>query len=317
MGEVRCVDERIDAVRAFNRFYTQKIGVLGAGLLESKYTLTEVRVLHEIANREGPLASDLVRDLGLDAGYLSRILAAFQQRGWIRRERSQADARKSHLRLTAKGAKVFGSLDGRARDQIRDLLEPLSSEQQQQLQEHLRSVEALLGRARPTAAEVTLREHGPGDMGWIVQRHGLLYAREHGWGREFEALVAEICAGFLRNFDPSGERCWIAERNGMPVGCVMLVRHAHTVAKLRLLIVEPSERGAGTGRKLVAECVEFARRAGYRTLTLWTQSVLTAARRVYESAGFRLVNSEPHASFGTELIGETWELCLRETKSGR
>ncbi|WP_437809481.1 bifunctional helix-turn-helix transcriptional regulator/GNAT family N-acetyltransferase [Sorangium sp. So ce1078] len=316
MGELRAIDERIDTVREFNRFYTQKIGVLGGGLLDSKYTLTEVRVLYEIANREGPLASDLVRDLGLDAGYLSRILAAFQQRGWIKRERSQADARKSHLRLTAKGAKVFGSLDGRARDQIRELLGPLSSEQQQQLQEHLRGVEALLGRAQPTAAEVTLREHGPGDMGWIIQRHGVLYAREFGWGREFEALVAEICAGFLRNFDPSGERCWIAERNGAPVGCVMLVRHSSTVAKLRLLLVEPSERGTGIGRKLVAECVEFARRAGYRTVTLWTQSILTAARRIYESAGFRLVNAEPHTSFGAELVGETWELSLRAARSG-
>ncbi|XXX74566.1 helix-turn-helix domain-containing GNAT family N-acetyltransferase [Sorangium sp. So ce134] len=317
MGELRAVDERIDAVRAFNRFYTQKIGVLGGGLLDSKYTLTEVRVLYEIANREGPLASDLVRDLGLDAGYLSRILAAFQQRGWIERERSQADARKSHLWLTAKGAKVFGSFEGRARHQIRELLGPLSSEQQRELQEHLRSVQALLGHARPAAAEVTLREHGPGDMGWIIQRHGALYAREYGWNHDFEALVAEICAGFLRSFDPSGERCWIAERNGAPVGCVMLVRHSRAVAKLRLLLVEPSERGSGIGRKLVAECVEFARRAGYRTVTLWTQSLLTAARRMYEGAGFRLVKSEPHTSFGAELVGETWELCLGETKSGR
>ncbi|WP_437753657.1 bifunctional helix-turn-helix transcriptional regulator/GNAT family N-acetyltransferase [Sorangium sp. So ce1389] len=317
MGELHAIDRRIDTVRKFNRFYTRKIGVLGEGLLDSKYTLTEVRILHEIANREGPLASDLVRDLGLDAGYLSRILAVFQQRGWIKRERSQADARKSHLRLTAKGAKVFGSLDSRARDQIRELLGPLSSEQQQQLEEHLRGVEALLGHAQPTAAEVTLREHGPGDMGWIIQRHGALYAREYGWTQEFEALVAEICAGFLRSFDPSGERCWIAERNGVPVGCVMLVRHTRTVARLRLLLVEPSVRGSGIASKLVAECVEFARRAGYRTVTLWTQSILTAARRIYENAGFRLVKSEPHTSFGARLVGETWELSLRETKSGR
>ncbi|WP_437722212.1 bifunctional helix-turn-helix transcriptional regulator/GNAT family N-acetyltransferase [Sorangium sp. So ce861] len=317
MGELRPVDERIDAMREFNRFYTQKIGVLGGGLLDSEYTLTEVRVLYEIAHREGPLASDLARDLGLDAGYLSRILAAFQRRGWIERERSEADARKSHLRLTAKGAKVFRSLDGRARDQIRALLGPLSSEQQRALQEHLRSVQALLGHARPTAAEVTLREHGPGDMGWIIQRHGALYARGYGWNQDFEALVAEICAGFLRNFDPSGERCWIAERNGVPVGCVMLVRHSRAVAKLRLLLVEPSERGSGIGRRLVAECVEFARHAGYHTVTLWTQSILTAARRMYESAGFRLVKSEPHTSFGAELVGETWELSLREAKRAR
>src|SRR5262245_8502486 len=302
-------DAHIDTVREFNRFYTRKIGVLGGGLLDGPYSLTEVRVLYEIANRDDALASDLVRDLGVDAGYLSRILAAFQKRAWLDRERSESDARKSHLRLTSKGRKLFASLDRRARRQVGELLGPLSSEQQEQLRNNLQNVEALLND-KPRTADIVLREHQPGDMGWIIQRHGALYASEYGWNEEFEALVAEIGAKFLRSFDPSGERGWIAQRNGLPVGCVMLVRHSRTVAKLRLLLVEPTARGAGVGLKLVAECVDFARRAGYRTVTLWTQSILTAARRIYEAAGFHLVKSEPHSNFGAKLVGETWELSF-------
>jgi DNA-binding MarR family transcriptional regulator/GNAT superfamily N-acetyltransferase len=300
----------VETVREFNRFYTQKIGVLGSGWLGSEYSLTEVRVLYEVVHRPDTVASDLVRDLGLDPGYLSRILSAFAKRGWMKRERSRSDARKSHLKLTTKGRKVFDSLDRRARDQISDLLAPLPPEQQQRLHGHLQGVQALLSRATRDAQDVILREHRPGDMGWIIQRHGALYAGEYGWTDEFEALVAEICAAFIRNLDPSCERCWIAERNGTPVGCVMLVKHSRTVAKLRLLLVEPSERGTGLGRRLVAECVEYARRMGYQTMTLWTQSILTAARRIYEAHGFRLVKSEPHESFGAKLVGETWELSL-------
>lgn len=300
----------VETVREFNRFYTQKIGVLGGGLLGSDYSLSEVRVLYEIAHRPDTVASDLVRDLGLDPGYLSRILSAFTKRGWLKRERSRSDARKSHLKLTPKGRKMFDALDRRARDQISDLLAPLQPEQQQRLHGHLQGVQALLSHAKREMQDVMLRGHRPGDMGWIIQRHGALYAGEYGWNEEFEALVAEICAAFIRKLDPSCERCWIAERNGTPVGCVMLVRHSRTVAKLRLLLVEPSERGTGLGRRLVAECIEYARRAGYQTMTLWTQSILTAARRIYEAAGFRLVKSEPHTSFGAKLVSETWELSL-------
>ena len=309
-GTGRAANRHVDAVRAFNRFYTRKIGVLGRGLLDSPYSLTEVRALYEIANRRDALASDLVRELGVDAGYLSRILAAFQQRGWLKRERSPSDARKSHLELTGKGRKVFSDLDRRARNQIGELLAPLPPEHQQRLQHHLQSAQALLGDAPRSDADVVLREQRPGDIGWITQRHGALYASEYGWNEEFEALVAEIGAKFLRNFDPARERCWIAERGGAPVGCVMLVRRSRTVAQLRLLLVEPSERGSGIGGRLVAQCVEFARQAGYRTVTLWTQSILSAARRLYEAAGFRLVESKPHTSFGAELVSETWKLSL-------
>ncbi|HKE96679.1 MAG TPA: helix-turn-helix domain-containing GNAT family N-acetyltransferase [Povalibacter sp.] len=308
---VRTTEQRIRSVREFNRFYTQRIGVLGAGHLDSEYTLTEVRVLYEIAHRERPLATDLVRDLALDAGYLSRILATFSRRGWLKRERSSNDGRKSFLHLTPKGKAAFQSLDGRARDEIGSLLAPLSSEKQVKLQGHLQNVQTLLGMAQDEKQELTLREHRAGDMGWIVHKHGALYAQEYGWNTDFEALVAEICAKFLRDYDPSGERCWIAERDGVPVGCIMLVRHSRTVAKLRLLLVDPSQRGMGVGGKLVEECLAFARAAGYRKVTLWTQSNLNAARRIYEAHGFKRVASEPHESFGAKLVAETWELSLR------
>ena len=301
----------VDAVREFNRFYTQKIGVLRAGLLDTDYTLTEVRVLYEIAHRERPLASDLVRDLALDAGYLSRILAKFARRGWLKRERSGDDARKAHLHLTAKGKTIFRSLEARARDEIGALLEPLPQEQQAQLQGHLQNVQSLLSSQVARTGALTLREHRAGDMGWIVQKHGALYTEEYGWNGEFEALVAEICAKFLRELDPAVERCWIAERDGVPVGCIMLVRHSRTVAKLRLLLVDPSQRGLGVGNKLVEECLAFARAAGYRKVTLWTQSILGAARRLYEGHGFRKVESQPHESFGAKLVAETWELDLQ------
>lgn len=311
MPSARPAAPHIDAVREFNRFYTQKIGVLRAGLLDTDYTLTEVRVLYEIAHRQRPLASDLVRDLALDAGYLSRILAKFARRGWLKRERSGDDARKAHLHLTAKGRTIFRSLEARARDEIGALLEPLPREEQARLQGHLKSVQSLLGAQPARSGELTLREHRAGDMGWIVQKHGELYAQEYGWTSEFEALVAEICARFLREFDPSGERCWIAERDGVPVGCIMLVRKSRTIAKLRLLLVDPSQRGLGVGNALVQEFLAFARAAGYRKVTLWTQSILSAARRLYEGHGFRKVESQEHESFGAKLVGETWELDLR------
>jgi DNA-binding MarR family transcriptional regulator/N-acetylglutamate synthase-like GNAT family acetyltransferase len=310
MPNARDADRHISAIREFNRFYTQKIGVLRDGLLDSEHTLAEARVLYEIAHRERPLASDLVRDLALDAGYLSRILGKFVRRGWVTRARSTDDARKSHLHLTAKGRAAFKTLDARSRDEMSGLLASLSPEKQARLQGHLSGVQSLLGSQTAPTGDLQLRQHRAGDIGWIVQKHGELYASEYGWNTDFEALVAEICARFLRELDPSGERCWIAERDGIAVGCIMLVRHSRTIAKLRLLLVDPSQRGLGVGNKLVEECLVFARAAGYRKVTLWTQSILSAARKLYEAHGFRKVGSEPHESFGTKLVAETWELDL-------
>jgi DNA-binding MarR family transcriptional regulator/N-acetylglutamate synthase-like GNAT family acetyltransferase len=302
--------QRIDSIRTFNRFYTRRIGVVGAGLLDTGYSLTEVRVLYEIAHRDEVLAADLVRDLALDAGYLSRILLRFRERGWLTRERSQADGRRSQLLLTPRGKKMAASLEARARGEIGKLLAPLPVGQQVRLQSHLESVQALLGGATAGSPGITLREHRAGDMGWIIQQHGALYTQEYGWNEQFEALVAGICVNFLRNFDPSCERCWIAECAGVAVGCIMLVRSSRTIGKLRLLLVDPSQRGRGIGDKLVTECLAFARAAGYRKIVLWTQRNLAAARRIYEAHGFKLVKSEPHDSFGAKLVGEFWELPL-------
>lgn len=298
-------------VRQFNRFYTRTIGVLGERLAGGEVSLIEARVLYEIMHGDRLLAADLVKILGVDFGYLSRILALFERRGWIKRERSENDARKSHLLLTAKGRKMYATLNQQARDEVAKLLEPLPLPQQQQLQAHLRQVQSLLNPG--PAPTVTLRTHRAGDMGWIIQRHGAVYEQEYGFNSEFEALVAEICARFLREFDAKTERCWIAELGGVPVGTVMLVRASEGVAKLRLLLVEASARGYGVGRMLVEECVSFARQAGYRSMTLWTQSNLTAARTLYQSVGFELVGSEPNTSFGPSLVAETWTLQLEKT----
>ncbi len=298
-------------IRQFNRFYTRTIGVLGNNLLGGDYSLTEVRVLYEIANGDDVTAADLVRTLGMDFGYLSRILAQFEKRGWLKRERSEDDARKSHLLLTAKGRKAFAAVNEQARDEVARLLEPLPWHQQLQLQAHLRQVQTLLS-PRPTTPAVRLRSHRAGDMGWIIQRHGALYAQEYQFNSEFEALVAEICAKFLRELDPATERCWIAELGDAPVGTIMLVRGPDGIAKLRLLLVEDTARGHGVGRMLVNECVGFAREAGYKGVTLWTQSNLLAARKLYVAAGFKLTKSEPHNSFGQSLIGETWNLLFEE-----
>ena len=301
---------RVDAVRRFNRFYTQQIGVLKRGYLESPFSLTHVRVLYELAHREKPTATELARDLGLDEGYLSRILRGFQTRGLIGRTTSEGDGRRSLLWLTAQGRKVFGPLDARARDQIGVMLKRLSTAEQSRLVTAMDTIEGLLAvRAQPRAPYV-LRPHGPGDMGWVVHRHGALYAQEYGWDEQFEALVAGIVATFIERFDPKRERCWIAEQDGQILGCVFLVKKSKTVAKLRLLLVEPKARGLGLGTRLVDECIRFARQAGYRTMTLWTNSVLHAARRIYERAGFRLVHEESHHSFGHDLVSETWELDL-------
>jgi DNA-binding MarR family transcriptional regulator/GNAT superfamily N-acetyltransferase len=305
---------RVTAVRRFNRFYTRRIGALGAGHLESPFSLTEVRVLYELAHREDPTAAEIGRELGLDAGYLSRILRGFRKRKLIATRAAPADRRRSLLALTDEGKGVFAQLDQRSSTEIEGMLRVLSGDRQRRLLGAMESIQQLLGDSSETVPSsrepYLLRPPGPGDLGWVVHRHGVLYAAEYGWDERFEALVADIVADFVRNFDPRRERCWLAEREGEIVGSVFVVRQSDEVAKLRLLLVEPSARGLGIGTRLVEECVRFARQAGYRTLVLWTNDVLHSARRIYEAAGFRLVKSEPHDSFGHGLLGQTWELTL-------
>lgn len=271
-------------------------------------------MLYELANREHAVATDLTKELGLDAGYLSRILASFKRRGLLEKRVSADDGRRSELRLTRRGTSVFASLDGRSRDDIGTQLARLPVTDQGRLAGAMATVERLLGepeaaRAGRTSSYV-LRAPRPGDYGWVVQRHGALYAEEYGWNEEFEGLVAGIVGKFVAHLDPRRERCWIAERDGTNVGCVFAVKHSPTVAKLRLLLVEPDARGLGIGKRLVQECVAFSRAAGYKKLQLWTNSVLRAARHLYEDAGFELVAEETHHSFGKDLVGETWELRL-------
>lgn len=304
------VVQRIEAVRRFNRFYTKRIGVLHEGLLRSPFSLTEARVLYELAHREKPTATELGKDLGLDAGYLSRILRGFKKRGLIDGMPSQADARQILLSLTAKGRKAFAMLNARSRHEIGAMLGSLSTAEQNRLVEAMQAIERLLGASPEPKAPYLLRPQQPGDLGWIVHRHGVLYAQEYGWDERLEALVAGIVATFVERYDPKRKRCWIAEKDGEIVGSVLLVKQSKAVAKLRLLLVEPKARGLGIGARLVGECVRFARRTGYRKITLWTHSVLHAARHIYEKAGFRLVHEEPHRSFGHDLVGQTWELKL-------
>ena len=299
---------RVQAVRHFNRFYTRHIGVLHEHLLQSEYSLTEVRVLYELANRQAPTASELIKDLGLDRGYLSRLLAGFERRGLIERETSDLDARQSHIRLTRKGRAAFAPLDEASDQDVRAMLQRMPGTEQSALVSALHRVESLL-QGQP-AAPYTLRQHRPGDMGWVVQRHGELYWQEYAWDERFEALVAEIAARFIKDLDKERDRCWIAERDGERLGCVFLVRHSDEEARLRLLLVEPSARGLGLGKRLVEECVTFARSAGYKRLGLWTNSVLDAARHIYRQQGFKIVKEERHHSFGQDLTGETWELQL-------
>lgn len=306
------LETRVAVVRRFNRFYTQRIGILGERLLASPFSLTEARVLYELAyaGPDAPSASGLASSLGIDEGYLSRILRGFVQRGWVRRERSAADARKVLLSLTTKGRKVFDPLDAHSHDEARALLAKLSGKNQTALTASMRSIESILDADTEKSAPIVLRPPEPGDIGWIIHRHGVLYADEYRYDARFEALVASIAAHFVERFDASGERCWIVEKAGEIVGSVFLVRKSVRVAKLRLLLVEPSARGLGLGARLVDECVRFARAAGYRKIVLWTQSELLAARRIYERAGFTRRAAKPHHSFGRKLIAETWELKL-------
>ena len=300
----------VEAVRQFSRFYTRRIGVLGEGLLDSPYSLTEGRVLYELAQQSRMTATELIERLDLDAGYLSRMLARFVRNRLVTRQRSERDGRQAHLTLTAKGRGAFSNLNRRSSRQAAEMISHLPSAQKCQLTGMLNSARHLLSNTSATVGEVALREPVSGDLGWVVQRHGALYAQEYGWDQTFEALVARIAGDFGTKHDPRRERAWIAELNGCPVGCVFLVRKTDRVAKLRLLLVEPSARGHGVGRALVAACVGFARAAGYRKMELWTNSVLAAARHLYEQAGFQRIRTERHRSFGHALVSETWELDL-------
>jgi DNA-binding MarR family transcriptional regulator/GNAT superfamily N-acetyltransferase len=304
------LDQRVAAVRRFNRFYTRQIGLLGAGYLHSPFSLTQVRVLYELAHRERPTAAELSRDLGLDPGYLSRVLHGFRRSGLIATERSKDDGRQSHLSLTEAGQAAFAPLNARSHGEIAGMLDGLTAAQQDRLVEAMHTIEGLLGAPLEPKAPYLLRPHQPGDMGWIVHRHGVLYAREYGWDEEFEALVANIVARFIKNFDPKRERCWIAEKDGEIVGSVFVVQRSKTIAQLRLLLVEPTARGSGVGSRLVEECIRFARDRRYRRLMLWTNDVLVDARRIYERAGFQLMKEEAHHSFGHDLVGQNWELKL-------
>jgi DNA-binding MarR family transcriptional regulator/GNAT superfamily N-acetyltransferase len=299
--------DRVKVVRGFNRFYTRQIGVLHEHLLNSDFSLTEARILFELAIRTTVTTSDLSRELNLDAGYLSRVIAGFEKKGLVSKVRLKTDARAAHLELTKKGRTTFRHLDEASGNQVTEMLTRMSEPEQDGLIASMSQIQSALGERTP---DYLLRDPQPGDMGWIVHRQAVLYAQEYGWNSEYEALVAEIVAKFIREFDPKSERCWIAEKNGRVVGSVFVVRQNKTTAKLRLLYVDPMARGLGIGRRLVEECLRFARFAGYKKMTLWTNSVLTAARSIYDKAGFRLVKEEPHHSFGKDLTGQIFELEL-------
>lgn len=304
-------DRQTEAVRGFNRFYTRRIGVL-APYLGSVLSLTEVRVLYELAHRDQPTASELGRDLGLDAGYLSRILRRFEAKHWLERVASPADARQSLLALTGAGRKAFAPLQQKSCDEAAALLAPLAEGDRQRLIDAMVRVQNLLepASARPQTPVAVLRDCQPGDMGWVVQQHGEIYAREYGWNAEFEALVADIVAKYLRHHQPQWERCWMAELRGERVGSVFVVRKSKTVAQLRMLILAPQARGLGLGARLTDECIAFARSKGYKKMLLWTNSCLGVARNIYARRGFQLIKSEPYHGFGQDLVGETWELKL-------
>jgi DNA-binding MarR family transcriptional regulator/N-acetylglutamate synthase-like GNAT family acetyltransferase len=305
------LEDRVAAIRRFSRFYTRKIGVLHEGLLGSPLSLTEGRVVWELAQRERATASELAAELGLDTGYLSRILGGFKKRGLIDRRPSEHDGRQIVIILTEAGRALYVSIDKRSRDAVVAMLGELNRADQERLVAAIETAERLLGPSRkPAGPSYILRSHQPGDMGWIIHRHGILYAEEYGLDQRFEALVAKIAAAFIENFDPARERCWIAEREGGIVGSVLLVKESDEVGKLRLLYVEPTARGLGIGSRLVGECIRFARQRRYRKITLWTNDVLVSARRIYQAAGFCLVSEEPHRSFGRNLVGQFWELAL-------
>lgn len=301
---------QIAAVRRFNRFYTGYMGVLNQHLLKSKFSLTEARILYELASRNRATATEIGRDLKLDAGYLSRLLKKFAEIGLLKRIPSESDARQTALALTAAGRATFKPLDRDAHDQVLEMLKQLSAGELENILRSMKTLQRLLSKNTANLVPYIVRSLRPGDIGWITHRQGLLYFQEYGWDKTFEALVAEIVGHFVKDHDPKHEQCWVADRDDEVVGSVFLVRETKDVAKLRLLYVEPSARGLGIGRRLVDECVEFAKKKGYKTLTLWTNDVLVSARRIYHAAGFRLVGEERHHSFGKHLVGQNWALNL-------
>jgi DNA-binding MarR family transcriptional regulator/predicted N-acetyltransferase YhbS len=300
-------DDQISAVRAFNRFYTRKLGVLDQQLLKSPFSLSEARVLYELAHREDAAAKEIGIELGLDPGYLSRIVQKFDEDGLITRKPLPSDRRQYRLGLTAKGRQAFAKLERSTHDDVAAMLGELDDGKRASVVHAMRTIEHALEPPTQKPAGFLLRSHRPGDIGWIVSRHGAIYAQEYGWDITFEALAAEITAQFIRSYDPSREHCWIAEIGGEPVGSIFLVRASDQVAKLRLLLVEKEARGLGVGRALTEQCIRFAREAGYSSITLWTQSILVAARGIYQRAGFQRIKEEKHHSFGVDLVGETWE----------
>jgi DNA-binding MarR family transcriptional regulator/GNAT superfamily N-acetyltransferase len=320
------IAEQVSAIRAFNRFYTRKIGVLD-GMASSPFSLAEARVLYEVAHREQPTASDIRKELGLDAGYMSRILRDFERRRLVKREQSKADERQRFLSLTAKGRRAFAPLEERSNRQVGAMFKELSPSERKQLVDSVQTAHRLLGdQAEPRTPEARapqpgipylLRPHQPGDLGWIVHRQAILYAEEYGWDGTYEALAAEVVAQFIQNYDPKRERAWVAEKDEKRVGGVFVAKQSDEIAKLRLLHVEAEARGLGIGKRLVQECIRFARQAGYQKMTLWTQSILHAARHIYKQEGFKLVSEEKHHSFGKNLTAETWELNLRTAASSQ
>jgi len=307
---VGVLESQIAAVRGFSRFYTSKLGIIEPKLLDSPWTLQQARIIYEIAQQPDCTATDLVRALGLDAGFLSRTLQALQRRQIVARKPSKVDGRASEIALTAKGRAAFAELDSRSRREVAALLGELDEAERAAVVDAMAVIEQTLEPPAQKPAGFLLRSHRPGDIGWVVSRHGAIYAREYGWDISFEALVAEITAQFIKSYDASREHCWIAEIAGEPVGSIFLVKGSDQVAKLRLLLVEKKARGLGVGRALTEQCVRFARDAGYTSITLWTQSILAAARAIYQRAGFRRLAEEKHHSFGVDLVGETWELKL-------
>ncbi|WP_188455707.1 bifunctional helix-turn-helix transcriptional regulator/GNAT family N-acetyltransferase [Virgibacillus oceani] len=307
---INTFEDQVKAIRHFNRFLTRQIGVLREGLLHSPYSLAESRIIFELANHESLTSSDLMNELGLDAGYLSRIVTGLEDKGLVEKTRAEKDGRQRLLCLTSKGKDAFELLDNRSRDEVTEMLNDLSVRDQQRLFTSMKNIEEVFSKGFKYSEPYVLRPHEPGDMGWVTHRHGVLYSKEYNWDERFEALVAQIVSDFVNNYNPKKERCWIAEMDGEIVGSVFVVQESEKIAKLRLLLVEPKARGLGLGTRLVEECIRFSRRNGYEKLVLWTNSVLGAARHTYKKLGFELVGEEKHHSFGHDLNGETWELLL-------
>jgi len=302
--------EHISIVRGFNRFFTRQIGVLREGLLDSAFSLTEARIIFELANRSNLTATHLGYELGLNTGYLSRILNRLEQQNLIGKTRSGDDGRQRLISLTTKGQEVFSLLDTRSNDEVSEMLSKLNESDRARLIEAMHTIEDIFDQGFKYSKPFYLRHHEPGDMGWVIRQHGLFYHQRYGWDESFEALVAQICADFINHYDPQKERCWIAKMQDEQVGSLFCVKAGEDVAKLRMLLVMPKARGLGLGTQMVKECIRFAKRAGYKKITLWTNDILVEARKIYEKRGFKLVEEEPHHSFGHDLVGQNWDLML-------